>query len=75
MYVIIAFDIVVFAWLYVAVSKAEIARERTATEEMWARPLDFYKHETRRGVTAAPGNSSRIAESPATTNSNAEVRV
>lgn len=66
--------VVVIAWVFVRVSKDEIRAEDTATEEMRARTLDFYKNRlnderaSRDGLTPS---RDRIAESAATVNSNA----
>lgn len=69
--------VVVISWIFVRVSRDEIAQEKTATEEMRARTLEFYKahldatepdQAARDGAVLPIGLQSRIAGLAATTN-------
>jgi hypothetical protein len=54
--------------LFVEVAKEDMARERTATDEMWARTIEFYRNENARSVDGRDGRESRIGEYAPTTN-------
>jgi hypothetical protein len=64
-------------WIFVRVAREEIAIENTATDEMRARSLDFYKchlnDEGRSALTRRDGQKSRIADTAATTNNTRRV--
>jgi hypothetical protein len=55
-----ALDVVILAAIYLAVAKDEITRERTATDEMWDRPLSWWTHRNEKpaAVDAATGRES-----------------
>lgn len=67
----VVLDVVLLAVLFVRVGEEDVTREKTATEEMWARSLDEFRarcDEGRSALTRRDGQRSRIAESAATTN-------
>jgi hypothetical protein len=57
-----------FVALYRLVAREERKIAETATDEMWARTIEFYRNENARSVDGRDGRESRIGEYAPTTN-------
>jgi hypothetical protein len=68
---------IVAGWIFVRVAREEIATENTATDELRARTLDFYKqhlNDERASLTGLTRSESRIGRTGPTTNNTSSIR-